>query len=73
MNNKYLLEKYDTLINEIQNPENFSLEHMHLFLKKEAPVTQIIYEVHFSIINKKPQINISDGINSLHPLAPALK
>nr|WP_288833759.1 hypothetical protein [uncultured Flavobacterium sp.] len=73
MNNKYLLEKYDTLINEIQNAENLSLEYMHSFLKKEAPITQIIYEVHFSIINKKPQIKISDGINSLHPLATPLK
>ncbi|MGM8361835.1 hypothetical protein ACSV4D_07980 [Flavobacterium sp. ARAG 55.4] len=71
MNNKYLLEKYDSLISEIQNPQKISPEYLSQLLNNEAPQSQIIYEV--SLANKKQQVKISEGINSLHPLAPVFK
>lgn len=73
MNNKYLLEKYDALISEIQNPHKFSTEYLYTLLNNEAPQSSIIYEVSLSKANKKQQIKISEGINSLHPLAPVFK
>lgn len=73
MNNKYLLEKFDILISEIQNSENITSEYMLTLLYTEIPQSHTIYEVEFSNSNTKQPIRISKGINNLDPLAPILK
>ncbi|KQB42841.1 hypothetical protein RCH33_938 [Flavobacterium daejeonense] len=70
MKTRYLLEMYDSLLEEIHNPKLFVSETITSILNKTVTSFHFIYKIDF--IQNKNQITfqVSDAIHSLHPEAP---